>query len=239
MNTVIKRGALIVVEGVDRSGKSTQCRKIVETLKSMKVSAELMVFPDRTTKTGQLINEYLVNKDCKLNDQSIHLLFSANRWENVEKIQRCLNNGITLIVDRYSYSGIVFSSAKDGMNFKWCKEPEVGLPKPDIVLLLTLSKEAMMKRPGFGDERYENPTMQNNVATIYKKLIDDSWVVVDAGKDIETVHGEMLTHILRTIENSAEKPLKTLQFSTDKQSEKLESKENNANITNINNKIIS
>lgn len=118
-----KRGALIVIEGVDRSGKSTQCKKLVESLLENKVSAVYMNFPDRTTVIGGLINEYLRNQNCKLNDQTIHLLFSANRWENIEKMKNFLNKGTTLIVDRYSYSGIAFSSSKPGnMNMiKVCK----------------------------------------------------------------------------------------------------------------------
>lgn len=208
----IKRGAFIVVEGVDKSGKSTQCCKILETLKSKMIPSELMTFPDRTTKTGQLIHEYVTDKDCKLNDQTIHLLFSANRWEKAEKIRHYLNKGVTLIVNRYSYSGIAYSSAK-GMDFDWCKEPEVGLPKPDIVFLLAISEEMMLKRPGFGNERYENASMQKNAVDNYKKLIDENWVVVDAEKDIETVHSKLMAHVLKTIITSAEKPVATLQFS--------------------------
>lgn len=113
MNTV-KRGALIVLEGVDRSGKSTQARKLVESLNNLNIPAELMVFPDRTTHTGKLIAQYLSNKDCQLNDYAIHLLFTANRWENVDKMKKLISEGTTLIVDRYSYSGMAFSAVKKG-----------------------------------------------------------------------------------------------------------------------------
>lgn len=112
---LINRGALIVIEGVDRSGKSTQCKKLVKSLEKLNIKSKLISFPDRSTSTGKLIDEYLRNKECKLNDQVIHLLFSANRWENVEKMKSLLNNGVTLIVDRYSYSGIVFSTVKKSM----------------------------------------------------------------------------------------------------------------------------
>lgn len=113
---ITNRGALIVVEGVDRSGKSTQCRKLVQSLKNLNIKSELITFPDRTTLTGKLINEYLTNKECKLNNEAIHLLFTANRWESVDKMKSLLSNGITLIVDRYCYSGIVFSAVKESMN---------------------------------------------------------------------------------------------------------------------------
>ena len=41
-------------------------------------------FPDRTSKTGHLLNEYLTNNDMKLNDEAVHLLFAMNRWEKKE-----------------------------------------------------------------------------------------------------------------------------------------------------------
>lgn len=109
---LIKRGALIVIEGVDRSGKSTQCKKLVQSLEKMNIKSKLITFPDRTTSTGKLIDEYLKNKDCKLSDEAIHLLFTANRWENLDKMKQLLFEGVTLVVDRYSYSGIVFSAVK-------------------------------------------------------------------------------------------------------------------------------
>lgn len=107
----IKRGALIVLEGCDRSGKTTQCRKLVQSLNNRHILAEMMSFPDRSTMTGKLITEYLMNK-TELSDRTIHLLFSANRWELAKKMERMLNDGITLIVDRYAYSGVAFSAVK-------------------------------------------------------------------------------------------------------------------------------
>lgn len=109
-----KRGAFIVLEGVDRAGKSTQAKKLVESLNKNHIPAQLIVFPDRTTHTGKLISQYLSDSNCKLNDFAIHLLFTANRWENVDKMKKLIAEGTTLIVDRYSYSGIAFSAAKKG-----------------------------------------------------------------------------------------------------------------------------
>ncbi len=44
------------------------------------VQSELWRFPDRTTAIGQMINAYL-SSSVELNDQAVHQLFSANRWE--------------------------------------------------------------------------------------------------------------------------------------------------------------
>ncbi|XP_021749886.1 thymidylate kinase-like [Chenopodium quinoa] len=74
------RGALVVLEGLDRSGKSSQCIQLLSHLQSIGCSAELWRFPDRNTAVGQMISAYLSNQS-NLDDHTIHLLFSANRWE--------------------------------------------------------------------------------------------------------------------------------------------------------------
>lgn len=74
------RGALIVLEGLDRSGKTSQSTRLLSYLEGLGHSAELWRFPDRTTSVGQMISSYLSN-ESQLDDRTIHLLFSANRWE--------------------------------------------------------------------------------------------------------------------------------------------------------------
>lgn len=74
------RGALIVLEGLDRSGKTSQSSRLLTYLEGRGHSVELWRFPDRSTSVGQMISSYLSNKS-QLDDHTIHLLFSANRWE--------------------------------------------------------------------------------------------------------------------------------------------------------------
>ena len=59
----------------------------------------------------------------------------------------------------------------------WCRQTEIGLPKPDAVMFLQLSPEAASKRDGFGEERYEQKEFQDKVAQNYNKLKDESWKV--------------------------------------------------------------
>jgi dTMP kinase len=196
----IKRGALIVFEGCDRSGKTTQCKKLVELLANRNHNVKFMNFPNRQTESGKILDAYLRNKQV-VSDEGIHLLFSFNRWECKSQMEKELKAGTTLIIDRYCYSGVAYSSAK-GLDFDWCKSSDKGLLRPDLVIYLTLSEEALAKRGGFGDERYETSEIQKNVAKVFNKLMDkDYWKIVDADKTEEELSSELEKLIVEEIEN--------------------------------------
>lgn len=185
-----KRGAFIVLEGVDRCGKTTQVARLVSTLQSQGLAAEAIRFPDRTTTIGTMINAYLANA-TELDDHAIHLLFSANRWEAMAALRAKLAAGTTLVCDRYAYSGVAFSASKVGIDFEWCKQCDRGLPRPDVVVYLDISTEAAAKRGQYGEERYENQEMQAKVRENFRKLREGDeeglWHVVDAAQSLEEV----------------------------------------------------
>lgn len=60
---------------------------------------------------------------------------------------------------------------------EWCWNPEIGLPKPDAVFLLNLTEEAVSKRGGFGNERYELTSFQKKVKDNYLGMKNSSWKV--------------------------------------------------------------
>lgn len=159
------RGKLILVEGLDRTGKTTQCTLLQKTQ-----SFQYYKFPNRETPIGKIINEYLT-QNMKLSDQSIHLLFSSNRWELQAEIKDVLDSGNDVILDRYVYSGLAYSAAKgvEGMDLNWCLQPDKGLLKPDLTLFLT--NESFGDNQGFGEERYENMSFQNKVKDIFVNKI--------------------------------------------------------------------
>ncbi|KAF3927218.1 hypothetical protein ABW20_dc0105808 [Dactylellina cionopaga] len=209
-STPAPRGALIAIEGLDRAGKSTQCSLLLDRLNASGVPAKLQKFPDRTTPIGQMINSYLQNSE-NLDDRAIHLLFSANRWEACEGIKSTLNTGTTLLLDRYIYSGVVFSAAKpptplefpQPLSPTWCRNPDLGLPRPDIIIFLNISQENAAKRAGFGGERYERTEMQEKVRKLFEDMRKEDggdarenggegdWWVVDAGGTVEEVSAEV------------------------------------------------
>lgn len=199
----IKRGALIVFEGCDRSGKTTQCKKLVEMLTSRNHKVKFMNFPNRQTSSGKVLDAYLRNKQ-DVPDEGIHLLFSFNRWECKSEMEKELKAGTTLIIDRYCYSGVAYSSAK-GLDFDWCKSPDTGLLRPDLVVYLTLSEEAMAKRGGFGNERYETTEIQKKVGKVFEKLVEkDNWRIVDADKTEDELSVELEKLLVEKIQNVTE-----------------------------------
>ena len=204
------RGALIVFEGCDKSGKSTQCKKLVDILNQNGTKAEQWRFPERSTAIGQVINSYM-EKKCELQDRAVHLLFSANRWELFPFMKEKLEGGVTIVVDRYAFSGVAFTSAK-GLDFEWCKSCDRELPIPDQVFYLDIPIDEASTRGDFGGERYEVSSFQKTVQEKFKMLQDDSWKVIDARRTVETIHKEIYECTMEVIENNQNKPLQMTLF---------------------------
>jgi dTMP kinase len=153
-----------------------------------------------------LINKYLAGH-AQQEDHSIHLLFSANRWEAIGDIISDIDRGITVIVDRYSFSGAVYSAAKDNPNLslQWAWAPEIGLPRPDVTSFLHISPQDAARRGGFGSERYETARMQSRVrelfGELFAKLGEGTAHNIDAGRPIGEVANDVLQPVLKCIQN--------------------------------------
>ncbi|KAH9998571.1 thymidylate kinase-domain-containing protein [Xylariaceae sp. FL0662B] len=162
------RGAFVVFEGMDRAGKTTQAKLLQQRCVESGREVRFMRFPDRSTPIGAMIDSYLKGQ-AEIEDHVIHLLFSANRWEAEKKIKAALSAGHTIICDRFYHSGIVYSAAKNNkaLSLSWAKAPEVGLPRPDVVLFLDLEEPVARARGGWGGEVYEKGEMQRRVRDLF------------------------------------------------------------------------
>mmetsp|Transcript_1643 Transcript_1643/g.1795 ORF Transcript_1643/g.1795 Transcript_1643/m.1795 type:complete len:235 (-) Transcript_1643:180-884(-) len=212
MTSTSSRGAFILFEGIDRCGKTTQTSLLAEHMKE-KTSAELIRFPNRESCIGKLINSYLAS-ESNMNDNTIHLLFSANRWEASAEIEQKLLAGTTLVCDRYCYSGVAFSAAK-GMDMDWCKACDKGLIAPDCVIYLDMPVEEAAQRGNFGEERYEKIDFQLKVREKFMALKAEDqgrlpWFTLDARKSIEELQIEIKAISETCLEESKSKDITRL-----------------------------
>ncbi|EGN95061.1 hypothetical protein SERLA73DRAFT_187350 [Serpula lacrymans var. lacrymans S7.3] len=208
-----RRAPFIVVEGLDRSGKSTQASILCDHLTSLGLPVELFKFPDRRTAIGKMIDSYL-RSESDLDDRAIHLLFSANRWELASTISSHLEKGTTIIADRYAFSGIAFSARK-GLSYKWCQAPDVGLPAPDLTMFLDIEPDIAQARGGYGTERYEQEEVQRDVRQVFERIEKEMthagarWVKIDAGRTQKEVSQDVWVHV-QSILDSVHHPVGTL-----------------------------
>jgi dTMP kinase len=108
---------LVVFEGCDRSGKSTQIQLVTAYLRKKGYGDRLVTgqYPNRESTTGKLLDVMLrdLNENVSTeNPHLMHLLFSANRWESQARLQAAEAAGKMILLDRYVASGIAFSMAK-------------------------------------------------------------------------------------------------------------------------------
>jgi dTMP kinase len=134
-------------------------------------------------------------------------------------IKADLAAGTTIIIDRYYYSGCVYSAAKQNpsMSLEWCRKPEVGLPRPDLCVFLDISAGDAAKRSGYGMEKYEEKEMQDHVRELFETLMQrkegDDFVRIDAGASVDNVAAKIRQEVDRCIERVAkgQVPLRTVE----------------------------
>lgn len=194
------RGSLILIEGLDRAGKLTQCERL-----SQRLQGDIIKFPDRLTPVGQLLDRYLTDASFSLPDETVHLLFLANRWEVVAQLEDKLLKGKHIIMDRYIYLGIAYSLAKRTtprvLNLQWLYAPDRGLPKPDITLFLTLDLEEQANRKGWGDERYEKAPFQAKVKENFEQLFSDHSLIDNGVVEVIDVNHKSIDEVTDAIWN--------------------------------------
>lgn len=110
-----------------------------------------------------------------------------------------MRGGVSLVVDRYAFSGAAYTSAKSGggsegggFSLQWCKNPDRGLLRPDLVLFMHLPPEQAQSRGDYGAERYEQLHFQQRVLDNFMQLRDDTWAVIEATSPIQVIHEQIV-----------------------------------------------
>lgn len=142
-------GKLIVIEGTDGSGKSTQFRLLTNRLESEQVKFQKLVFPQYSEPSSALIRMYLGGEFGKspsdVNAYAASAFYSVDRYASYRKVWgKWYEEGGLVVSDRYTTSNAVHQASKepedkreDFLNWLYDFEyDKLGLPRPDLVIYL-------------------------------------------------------------------------------------------------------
>ena len=109
------KGNLIVVDGSDASGKHTQVERLKDELMKKGYSVKTMDFPRYESFFGKLVSAYLNGDFGDLNNLDPRipsLFFAMDRFDEKEALNKWLNEGHIVILDRYTESNLGYQAAK-------------------------------------------------------------------------------------------------------------------------------
>ncbi len=147
-------GALIVIDGADGSGKATQARLLAERLKEEGYMVETLDFPQYTKNFfGKFIRECLDGKHgdfIAVHPKIASVLYAADRFESRDQIEKWLEEGAVVILDRYVSANMIHQGSKiadeqERAEFlAWLDEMEhqvFGNLRPDLIVHLDVPHE--------------------------------------------------------------------------------------------------
>ena len=202
---------LVVLEGLDGAGKSTQVKKLRNYLESLFGSIEYIHFPRYDAPVyGDLISRFLrgdFGGNEAVHPQLVALLFAEDRHGAAPEMKKILSNGGTVLLDRYVYSNIAYQCAKvkneaeaeDLRN--WIFNTEYGnfeLPKPDLNIFLDVPiafvEQKLKSSRGGQDREYlegaqdiheADIEFQKRVRSIYRRQceLDPDFIRIDCSDE--------------------------------------------------------
>ncbi len=150
--------SLIVLEGLDGSGKGTQAQLLLEELSSRPGGARKVDFPDYASQSSALVKMYLNGEfgsdPGQVNAYAASAFYAVDRFASFQKDWKAdYQSGKTVLADRYVTSNFSYQRGKLpreewGAYLSWAEDFEyekLGLPRPDRVIYLDMPVEASQK----------------------------------------------------------------------------------------------
>jgi len=186
-------GTFIVIEGADGAGTTTISEKVAEELDAY------YTYEPSGNAIGEKVDELISSEEYSA--EAIALGFAADRMVHLEEeIVEKLENGKTVVCDRYYHSSLVYQPLT-GLSFDWVKSLNRAALTPDITVILDISADTGMGRiekRGRDDNIFEELSFQEKVVAKYRELgrkLDEKIENVDASKPKEEVLEKTLVKI--------------------------------------------
>lgn len=141
----MEKGKFIVIEGGDGSGKAVQTKLLIDDLKEKNIDVAHYSFPQYETFFGGLVSQYLHGKFGGLDEVPVEiasLLYELDRYQSKDEMFEKLESGIWIASDRWATANLGYQPAKfedeteRWKMYKWIKNSQERLPKPDKILFL-------------------------------------------------------------------------------------------------------
>ncbi len=196
-----KRGLLIVLEGIDGSGKSTQARLLVRRLAARGIRTALFCEPTRG-KWGRLIREKARLADSLTPEEELDL-FVRDRRENVARnLGPALAAGKTVVLDRYYFSTVAYQGAKGIDPARIRRLNERFAVRPDLVFIVDIDAGRGLARiggRGRRDELFEREDYLARVGEIFDGFKGRKFVHIDGTGDVREISDVILGRVLKLL----------------------------------------
>jgi len=197
----LQKGILIVFEGIDGSGKSTQAEILLERLQEEDFDVVYFREPSKG-KWGRKIKKKALHPDSLTPEEELDL-FLKDRRENVEKnLKPALKKKRVVILDRYYYSTIAYQGAK-GIDEKLIRRMnEEFVIEPDLVFIFDIDPQKGLERienRKKKDRLFEREDYLVKVREIFRSFKGEKFVHIDALKSKEEISKEIQEIVLRII----------------------------------------
>lgn len=201
-------GKLIAIEGIDGSGKTTQAKELVKMLNMRGINASVSKEPTDEV-IGQFIREKILSGNMKINPLALQYLFNADRVMHMEKIERLLEKGMVIVMDRYFWSSVAYAMSDMEKPQEWYYTAFSILSfyhqflLPDITFFLEISPEKALQRIKKSEkhsEIYDNGMHLPKIAQNYEKLMQDfpvEFTKVNADNQEEEITQELADKIIK------------------------------------------
>jgi dTMP kinase len=180
-----RRGLLIVLEGIDGSGKTTQARALVRRLRRRGRPAVFFREPSRG-RWGREIKRLAARAGSLTPEEELDL-FVKDRRENVARnLEPARAAGKVVVLDRYYFSTIAYQGAKGIDTGRIRRLNESFAARPDLVVILDIDAAAGLARIGgrkTRDELFEREDYLVRVARIFRGFTGPRFVHLDGRGD--------------------------------------------------------
>ncbi len=187
---------LIVIEGIDGSGKSTHARLLGMHFEAKKKNVVLSHEPTAGPYGQQLRDSAFTGRLSA--DEELELFLADRRHHLENLVQPALDKGDVVILDRYYFSTMAYQGTRGFDPGEIRKTNENFAPLPDFLFILDIPIELALDRIGIRDGQgnaFEKKEDLMKCRDIFNSIKGDYVTVVDSSQPVDSVHDQMLRRI--------------------------------------------